>query len=361
MQNNDNKSNRLGEIKSSLRSEIRANIYVYGNQIDRNIVYDWFTKFRFFKPTRLDIYKKTRHCPKRYSEAALKETVFDEKVTSIGLYDTKDSEIKFHIGNISAALEVKIPVTVWKERKDELIEIYQRSFLGSDGCFGLLVNCFDDGIIQNPWNDRLYELYELDDSDFPGIRSIPKVRMDSPLPQYRIDTSYLPGHRKYHDKLCFTVAPYMWFGPDYSRFFSLSVIESFEDCEINSEFAPGYRHIRLWDDISEYNAPAYRRRQKDLRDKMKIDEVVNELNRKPYVRKDGTSGYDPSTEISFGQFPHGGTLLAKFYVDKNGAGCSKSEAYACVHREMDGHTIVWQEKIKMEETKDKNTGDGSVS
>ena len=74
--------------------------------------------------------------------------------------------------------------------------------------------------------------------------------------------------------------------------------------------------------------------------------IVKELKNKPFIIKDSDFTPIPSIEIQRGNFSHGGTLLVKFYVDKNGKVCSKSVANACIQREMQGHTIVWQERIK---------------
>ena len=350
MQQNQEETKRLLETSTtSLKNKLKINIYVYGNQFNRDIVYKWFTVFRFFKPTRMQIYQSGRYCPKRFSEAALKEAALDKRTSLLGLYNTSWGFTEVYLNDLSASFSFKIPLDLWIEHRKEIISNYQEIFMELDGCFGFIVNCFDDEIIQNPCDINVYKRYKLSDSDFPGINNIPIIPRDLPLPypMYQIDPSYLPGHTERYGELAFTTAPYMWFGPDFYRFFSQEKLEEFNDCQENVEIAVGYRRICLWDNVAEYNATQYRNRQWSFREKIEMEKVLKELNSKPFIPKDKNFVPDPTIEFNKGDFPHGGTLLAKFYVDKKGRPCSKSVAYAYIQREMDGHTIVWQERVKM--------------
>ena len=166
--------------------------------------------------------------------------------------------------------------------------------------------------------------------------------------EYKIDTSYLPGYRLYYDEMIFTTAPYMWIGPDYYKFFSKENVDTYDECDENVEIASGFRRIRLWNNVDEYNNSIYRKRQWCFRKAINMDEVIKGLNNKPFIPKDEKSLPDPTMEISKGEFEHGGELLAKFYVDKKGRACNKSCADFCIYREMKGNTIVWQEKKKLQ-------------
>ncbi len=334
--------------KKTLKNTVRLVVCVYGNQFNRETVYKWLTEFCFFKPTRMSVSKDGRYFTKRYNESAFEEAVLNNNVKSLSLENTKDGNIEFSSNGLTASFEVNVPLDLWTERKTEMIEKYQELFTELGGCFGYAVNCFDDNIIQNPWNTNIYKLYEVSDSDFPGISNIPIIQRDisTPYPIYQMDSSYLPGYREYYDKIAFTTAPYMWFGPDFYRFFSQEKLKKYNNCQKNEEFAVGYRQICLWDDVAEYNAPLYRERQWDFLKKLEMRKIVKELKNKPFIIKDSDFTPNPSIEIQRGNFSHGGTLLVKFYVDKNGKVCSKSVANACIQREMQGHTIVWQERIK---------------
>ena len=147
--------------------------------------------------------------------------------------------------------------------------------------------------------------------------------------------------------MVFTVAPYMWFGPDFVTFFSTEKLTGFQNCEENTEIAQGYRRICLWNDISEYNAPIYRNRQWYFRRELQMDSIVQELCKQPFCPKDQNNNSDAMIEFQRGEFSHGGELLAIFYLDEKGRACSKSNAYACVQREMKGNEIVWQEKMNL--------------
>lgn len=333
-------------LVASLKSELEVAIYVYGNQFDRKTVHKWLTTFRFFKPTRMRMNRNGTYCSKRYNESVFNDVALDEKVTFLCLEDAKWGSIKVDLDGMTASFIVKIPIKLWMQQKTRIIDAYQKIFVELGGCFGYVVNCFDYEIIQNPRDADVYKRYKLNDSDFPGINEIPIIPRDCsrPYPMYQIDTSYLPGYKKKYGKITFTTAPYMWFGPDYTDFFSKERLDKFNNCQENNEFAVGYRRICLWDNIEEYNASVYRERQWDFLKEIGINEIVDELNRKPFISNNSKHTFDPSVEFERGSFSHGGTLLARFYVDGNGNACSKSVAHACVQREMQGHTIVWQER-----------------
>ena len=116
---------------------------------------------------------------------------------------------------------------------DLIINNYQEIFVELGGCFGFFVNRFDNEVIQNPHTIDVYKRFRLTDSDFPGINDIPIVSRNSklPYPTYQIDSSYLPGHRETYGDLVFTTAPYMWFGPDYIRFFSQEKLKKYNNCQ----------------------------------------------------------------------------------------------------------------------------------
>lgn len=356
-QNNDEQKRLLENTIKSLKNKLELSIYVYGNQFDRVTVYKWLTVFRFFKPTRIRMSQNGQYSSKRYSESVFKEAAFNNKVSFLCLENTKNGLIEFEQDDLTASFRVKVPLNLWIEQKAEIIDKYQEIFIELGGCFGFAVNCFDNEIIQNPWNINIYKSYKVSDSDFPGINNIPIIRMNipTPYPMYQIDSSYLPGHRENYGKIAFTVAPYMWFGPDFNRFFSQEKLDKYNNCHENNEFAVGYRRVCLWEDIAKYNASLYRERQWDFLKELEMKKIVKELNSKPFISNNSDYTPDPSIEIQRGNFSHGGTLLAKFYVDKNGKACSKSVAYAYIQREMQGHTILWQEKIR----KTNKTGDSS--
>lgn len=348
-QDNEQLKQYTENIKKALKNNVGLAIFVYGNQFNRETVYKWLTVFRFFKPTRLSMSKDGQHFPKRYNEAVVEEAALNNNVKSIYLENTKHGKIEFSSDGLTASFEANVPLDIWTERKAEIIHKYQEIFTELGGCCGFAVNCFDNEIIQNPWNINIHKSYEVSDFDFPGINNIPIIQRDipTPYPIYQIDPSYLPGYREYYDKIAFTTAPYMWFGPDFYRFFSQEKLEKYNNCQENEEFAIGYRRVCLWDDVAEYNAPLYRERQWDFLKKLEMRKIVKELKSKPFIIKDSDFTPNPSIEIQRGNFSHGGTLLAKFYVDKKGKACSKSVAYACIQREMQGNEIVWQKRIKL--------------
>ena len=348
-QDKEERKRLLESSTASLKNTLKIYIYVYGDQFHKATIYKWFTMFRFFKPTRMQIFQSGRYVPKRFSEEALRDATLDDKTTMLCLYNTTWGEMIAYWDELAAYFSFKLPLDLWEDRKTEIMHNYQEIFVEFGGCFGFAVNRFDDEIIQNPRNIDLYDTYQVSDADFPGIKNIPVVLKDSPLPYplYEIDPSYLPGHRENYGYISFTSAPYMWFGPDYTGFFSPRKLAGFKDCQENVEFDAGFRRICLWDNIAEYNAPLYRKRQWAFRNAMKLNKTVKKLNSKPFVPKKGGRKPEPSIEFFTGNFPHGGTLLAKLYVDKNGKECSRSFASACIHREMAGNTIVWQERIEL--------------
>ena len=63
--------------------------------------------------------------------------------------------------------------------------------------------------------------------------------------------------------------------------------------------------------------------------------------------KDTNSELNPTIEFKTGTFPHGGTLVAMFYLDSKKRVCSKLDATYCDEREMKGNEIVWHERRKL--------------
>ena len=139
----------------------------------------------------------------------------------------------------------------------------------------------------------------------------------------------------------------MWVGPDFYTFFPRESIESYTDCVENIEISPGYRRICLWENIAEYNHPIYRRRQWSFRRSISMDAILKELSSKPLIYKNGDSCNDPHIEFKRGKFKHGGELLVMFYVDEANCNTKKSKAIACIEREMNGNTIVWEKRKKL--------------
>lgn len=325
------------------------NIHIYGDDFHKETIYKWFTDFCFFKPTKMRTYHKGQLFAKRYSEAALKESVLSEKTSFVGLYNTKRGFMEASFCHSSSFFIIKLPYTLWIQNKAAIIDKYQKLFVEFGGCFGFVVNSFDYDIIQNPCDANVYNVYKLGDTDFAGINSIPIIQRDLslPYPLYQIDPSYLPGHAEWYDKLVFTTAPYMWFGPDFYKFFSKEKLSNFENCQENIEFSTGYRRICLWENIAEYNNALYRQRQWDFRDVVAMDRVIEALHAKPFIYKRSEIVQDPTIEFESGKFPHGGTLISRLYVDSNGKKCSKSAADAYILREISGHTVVFEKKVKL--------------
>lgn len=344
----------FAENLKSIKNGVNINLSIYGNQIPPERAKEWFTKLWlcYFKPARMSIYVDARGGQRRYNETVFFEKFHDavgnRKNATFELYDTTGrNRSEVSVCASSSRMYMRLPVEIWQIEKRKIIATYEELFTSMGGCFGFVAHRFDDEIVQNPNDISVYERYGVTDSDFSDVHSIPVLPKQYPHDMTRFDLSYLPGHHQWYDRMVFTVAPYMWFGPDFVTFFSTEKLTGFQNCEENTEIVQGYRRICLWNDISEYNAPIYRNRQWYFRRELQMDSIVQELCKQPFCPKDQNNNSDAMIEFQRGEFSHGGELLAIFYLDEKGRACSKSNAYACVQREMKGNEIVWQEKMNL--------------
>jgi hypothetical protein len=91
----------------------------------------------------------------------------------------------------------------------------------------------------------------------------------------------------------------------------------------------------------------FRERQWQFRIGSKMDEIIKEFNRKPFIPKDQNSLPDPSMVIKTGKFEHGGTKLITTYVSSKGKPCSMMQAKSYIVCEMLGDKIIYKEKFKL--------------
>ena len=345
------KKSKLNE-KKNLRNSIIIYLCIYGEYIPLEGVQQWFRLTRCFMPSHITQIVNSKSKKIRYDEA-----LFDNIINSIivsqeyGYYILRsDKSIfysKFLYEKNCSCFEARIPLQILEEQPEFLHE-YEEIFVKLNACMGYMVNSFDDYIIQNPQDANTYSDYDVDELDYVFIKDVPVIPSEMPgIWQDRFDVEFLPGHHELYDRLLFTTAPYMWFGPDYLTFVPFKKLQKFRNCEENTEFAPGFRRVFLWNNVREYNAKKYRLRQWAFRRGMQIDPIVHKLKNEPFRNKEGDVAGDPSIEFKTGEFEHGGELLAIFYFDKKGQPTVKSKASACIYREMKGNSIVWQEKRRI--------------
>ena len=325
------------------KNTVRIKLGTIKNKISKDDILDWFSKLCFFKPVRMSIPQKIT----RYNADIFEQTIrTDDSYTNYWL----ESRSNYHIGviyNSTLSFDITIPLNIWQEREQELTNFLQEFFVRIDGCFGYAVNCFDHFFIQNPMDIGTYERWQIDDTDFLGVKCIPFVSMKNDPTHLIVYPSYLPGHRESLYNVSLTISPYMWIGPDFYRAIPEKTLRTFNNCEENVEFAPGFRKICLWKDIYDYNHPTYRERQWAFRKITNWVEVMQDLYKIFPLHETDEDKKHAAIEIFRGSFPNGGTLLARFYIDNHGRSCEKFKAYAYIEREMDGNTILRQERIKI--------------
>lgn len=330
----------LAEKIRIFKNSVFIQFSVIGNKCEKEEVFRWFTHLKLFKPTRMGLLGKYA----RYDETRLRTAIMSNSQGAWSIEDRSHNNIHVCI-SATASFHAWLNADIWSTKKDDILSFLDSFFVNSGACYGYVVNAFDHQMIQNTTNPTDYEFHGVTDSDFPGIREIPLVPSGFPTTPFRPDPSCLPGAKTQYDHLQFVVAPYMWVGPEFYAVVDENVLSDYDQCEENIEFAPNCRRICLWENLYEYNAPIYRQRQWAFREKTNWAEAMKHLSETLpiYYKKDNQN--DAQVEFYTGKFPHGGTLLCKFYVDAHGAPCPKSEAYACVQREMKGNDIVYQERI----------------
>lgn len=332
-------------------NSIEVELFLFGRELPRVNLLKCFNKLCFFDPKGYDVYfPMGKDVHKRYDEESFAETVLKTKGEVIVLRSFKHKyKLRTTLRSDGARIYFNVSSDMWKERKTEIIKNLEEVFFENGLIFGYAINAFDR------WGVHTSDLYrrkkfELNDNDYPGILSIPTyIDEKDPFKTEKINTLFLPGHSfTYTDFFWIRTAPYMWFGPDFYKFFSLEDLEEFDNCEFNSEINIGFRKICLWHDISEYNALKYIERQWDFRNVMRFDETYNELRKYFLYRfKTGDFKSNPAIEFKTGKFPHGGELLAIYYLDSNHKTCCKLDATYCDEREMKGNEIVWHERRKL--------------
>ena len=223
-----------------LKNTMLLYLNVYGNYVKEDDLKNWFSKLSFFKPKGMSIHVGASGDRKRYKENVFLEKIHEVakgKINSILGIDNGGLWSEAVLFPTSCRFKVVIPMEIWEERKDIIIRIYEEIFEELGGCFGFIVNRFDDEVVQNPSSADEYDIYGVDDSDFPNVRKIPIIPRKMPHWKDQIDPSFLPGKRLRYDEMTFTTAPYMWIGPDFFRFFPQDKIEKFRNCEENVEIA----------------------------------------------------------------------------------------------------------------------------
>ena len=332
------------ELKERLRNRVLFHIGVGGSEFTRETIQKYFSSLCFFKPVEMSIYRYLKGGVRRYKEALFNEAIFDKKVTNLRLRGDSNSICMSSSWETSSYFDMILTKEIWEEHKSAIIQNYQEIFTTLGASFGFMVNQFDYSVIQNPQDLGEYKYYQVDDSDYPGIWDIPLLPLRSGDIYPRVDISYLPGNSIQYDRRVFAPGTYMWAGPDFNGLIYPETLENFNECEENTEFAPGYRRIILWDNVFEYNHPTYRERQWAFRKHIDLDGLKERIRS---ATKNENSQSDPSIEFKTGKFEHGGTLMGIAYIDKKGRACKKSEAYACIKREMNGDDVVWQERVKL--------------
>jgi hypothetical protein len=337
--------------ESILRRKNSVSIYIsiYGNNFSQNTVKKFFYDLFDFPKESMEIFSSKCEKSQRYKEEVFKSNLQDENFWGILAIRGKDGSdvhyMRMQKRNSCAYLMCNFKSSIFYEK--EFREKFEEIIMEMGACFAYAVNDFDTVAIQHPRDIYSYEGWGLTEEDFNGIGELTAITSGIPGTSPVFDPSAFPGRSLHYDLLNFNSAPYMWFGPDYSRFFDIEFVKNFSCCEENTEIADGFRRICLWKDINDYSNMIFRERQWQFRIGSKMDEIIKELNRKPFIPKDQNSLPDPSMVIKTGKFEHGGTKLITTYVNSKGKPCSMMQARAYIVCEMLDDKIIHKEKFKL--------------
>ena len=318
------------------RKRVFISISIYGKVLP-NIILEWFYSFQLFSYTRMGIdanYKK-------YNDKIFKEAINSNVYNSFHLEDRSYNVIRCH-NDSTTSFEMKLSTDLWEENKHTLISKIENVFSETKACFAFVVNMFDDYVVQNPSSIDIYQIYGVDDSDFQGVLNIPIVPNEWKHLPPRIDPSYLPGHRVVIRNMNFTVAPYMWFGPNFEKFSLYKKIVSYKGCIENTEFLPGYRRICLWEDIKEYNNPIYRKYQHKFKKTIFKDELIKKFDKTVYSE---TLPTDSHILIQQEKTENSNVLTIDFYLNEKGESCKQSQAAYHVKRIMDDNNNILSQTV----------------
>jgi hypothetical protein len=329
----------------SYKDLVYIHICILGDEFTRDDVRRWFSELCHFQPYRLWLDSKPRRYKQEYLDTIIQNAGDDWG--SLWIEDTTRYRAEI-IRNNTSSFFTTMSVQKWLEQKETWLSLLDELFVRLNGCYGYVVNAFDDLIVQNPAGPKTYDQYNVTDDDFPGVREIPFIPCHPFMRELLMaDPSYLPGHTTKYGNIHFGVAPYMWIGPDYGRLVEPTLTDTFEHCVYNVEIASGFRRICLWDDIREYNAPTYRDRQWSFRRELNLDE---RLERRFELLDTATSEKAKErvmVDITQGEFPNGGDMLARHYFDGNKQPCMKYKAVTCLELEMKNNEVVAKKTIKL--------------
>lgn len=130
-------------------------------------------------------------------------------------------------------------IDYFDEHKDKILKDFNEMFISFNGCMGYICNYFDNVILQNPKDAKVYTELGI---DLSTVKIIPGQMTG--LWYDQIDVQCLPGHKDILSGfLPFQVCYGMWFGPDYYRFIQEENVASFTDCEKNVDLGNGFRYI----------------------------------------------------------------------------------------------------------------------
>lgn len=129
----------------------------------------------FFSPNKMAYVALPKNSRKKYREdiffKALEKSINhkDHCITYIEI-----NEDDWYLRNYmdycdTCILETSIKLDVWNEKKEEVIDKYERLFIRLGGCFGFATNSFDCLCIQNPNDVHVYERYNIDATGLPLI------------------------------------------------------------------------------------------------------------------------------------------------------------------------------------------------
>ena len=341
---NQSQEKRYLRQKQTMEKTVNLFIGIWGDDINSDAIQDWFRQMTFFSPNKMAYVALPKNSRKKYRE----DIFFKELEKSINHKDhcityIEINEDDWYLRNYmdycdTCILETSIKLDVWNEKKEEIIDKYERLFIRLGGCFGFATNSFDCLCIQNPNDVHVYERYNIDATGLPLIpNEMPGMWVD------RFDVSSLPGHYVHYGEIIFTTAEYMWFGPDFDHFLSKKTIEEFKDCDENVNLGAGFRRVCLWPSLEDYDNPIFRKRQNKIRSDLKMDETICNMS---YYRKDQAL---PNSDVHFeiGEFEHGGTMRIVYYVDRNDHRVSRSKAHAKFIQELCENDVIWQGKEKL--------------
>lgn len=320
-------------------------IIIKSEQLSPEKIEYCFNNMIFFKPTYMrgmhsTSHKLVRYNAKKFSDMIKLEGMNDEFKAELRVKNGNEdfSIIKGSYGKSLTWISCSLCKATYEKYKTKILEFVDMCMISFDGIVAHAESSLDS-FWQNAEEVGYYTGYG---NSIEGIKLIPdKSRHNVQI----VDIEENEGHQHIRSGIWFGSSWTMWFGNAYSQYVDRLILERFNQGCDNRTLINGTVRIMLYENVWDYENPENRKVKLDFRNRLQIDRIAHEIERKPLEVEEFEP---PVVEIFRGGFDHGGTLLVKYYFNDKKKPCRKDRASLCriVEQSKDGQ-ILWESIEKL--------------